>query len=61
MWETLLPLLVRYILIPEIANVVRATPTITDADILAKLPLDVQALVSSNQTFLDAIRAKAGK
>ena len=59
--EMLLPLLVKYIIIPEVANVVRAQPTITDADILAKLPLDVQALVTSNQAFLDAIRTQAGK
>lgn len=61
MLETLLPLLIKYIIIPEVANVVRGTPQITDAEIIAKLPLDVQALVTSNQAFLDSIRAQAGR
>lgn len=59
--ENLIALVVKYALIPEVANVVRANPTITDADILAKLPADIQALVASNQTFLDSIRVQAGK
>ncbi len=59
--DTLLPLIIKYIIIPEVANVVRANPTITDAEILAKLPADVQVLATSNQAFLDAIRTQAGK
>lgn len=59
--ENLIALVVKYAIIPEVANVVRANPAITDADILAKLPADIQALVSSNQTFLDSIRTQAGK
>lgn len=57
----LFALIVKYVVIPEVANVVRANPTITDAEILAKLPADVAALVTSDQTFLDSIRTQAGK
>lgn len=61
MWEQLIPLLIKYILIPQVAAIARANPTLDDAGILAKLPADVQALTTSNQAFLDAIRAQAGK
>lgn len=61
MLELLLPMLIKYVIIPEVANVVRANPTITDAEILAKLPADVQALCTANQSFLDSIRVAAGK
>ena len=59
--ETLLPILIRYVLIPEISKVVRAQPTITDEEILAKLPADVAVLATSNQAFLDSIRTSAGR
>jgi hypothetical protein len=59
--ETLLPVLIRYVLIPEIARVVRGNPQLTDEQILAQLPADVGALATSNQAFLDGIRAAAGK
>lgn len=59
--ETLLPVLIRYVLIPEIARVVRGNPQITDEQILAQLPADVSALATGNQEFLDTLRAQAGK
>ena len=59
--EVLLPLLLKYIIIPEVANVVRANPTLTNDQIAAKLPADVQALCASNQPFLDSIRTAAGR
>jgi hypothetical protein len=61
MWETILPLLIRYIVIPEVARLLRGNPQITDAEILTQLPADVRALVTSNQAFLDSIRAQAGR
>jgi hypothetical protein len=61
MLETLLPILIKYVLIPEIARVVKSDPTLDDAGILAKLPADIQALTTANQSFLDAIRAQAGR
>jgi len=59
--ETLLPILIKYVVIPEVAKIVRAEPTIDDAGILAKLPVDVAALATSNQAFLDSIRTSAGR
>ena len=59
--ETLLPILIKYVVIPEVAKVVRGQPTITDEEILAKLPADVAALAASNQAFLDSIRTVAGR
>lgn len=56
MFETLIPILLKYVIIPEVAKVVRGNPTITDAEILAKLPLDLQTLVSGNQSFLNSLR-----
>lgn len=61
MLETWLPVLIKYVLIPEIAKIARADPTLDDAGILAKLPADVAALTQSNQAFLDSIRAQAGR
>lgn len=61
MLETWLPVLIKYVLIPEIAKIVRAEPTLDDAGILAKLPADVLAIAQSNQTFLDSIRTAAGR
>jgi hypothetical protein len=61
MWETLLPILIKYVLIPEIARIVKADPSLDDAGILAKLPADIQVLTTSNQSFLDAIRSQAGR
>jgi hypothetical protein len=59
--DVLLPILIKYVVIPEVANLVRKDPTITDADIIAKLPADIQALVTGNQAFLDSIRTQAGR
>jgi hypothetical protein len=56
-----LPLLIKYALVPAIAAVTRANPTITDAEIIAKLPADLQILASGNQGYLDSIRAQAGR
>lgn len=58
--EVLLPILIKYVIIPEVSRLVRANPTIDDAGILAKLPIDIQALVTVNQSFLDTIRVQAG-
>lgn len=60
MWETLIPILLKYVIIPEVAKVVRGNPAITDAEILQKLPADLLALTSSNQAFLNSVRAQAG-
>lgn len=57
----LIQLAIRYAVIPEVARLVRGTPAITDAQILQQLPADVQALVTSDQAFLDSIRTAAGK
>lgn len=59
--ETLLPILIKYVIIPEVAKVVRANPTLDDAGIIAKLPDDIQGLATSNQAFLDSIRTQAGR
>ena len=56
-----LPLLIRYALVPAIAAITRANPTMTDAEIIAKLPADLQMLTLSNQSFLDSIRVQAGR
>lgn len=61
MWETLLPLLISKVIIPEVIAATRANPTLDDAGIIAKLPADVQALCSRNQAVLDAIRTQAGR
>lgn len=61
MLETLIPLIIKYVVVPEVARLVRGNPTITDAQILEQLPADVAALTTSNQAFLDAIRVQAGK
>lgn len=58
---TLLPILISKVLVPEIARIARADPTLDDAGIIAKLPLDLKALITGNQTFLDAIRTQAGR
>lgn len=57
--ETLIPILLKYVIIPEVAKVVRGNPTLTDDQILAKLPADLQALVTGNQAFLNSIRGQA--
>lgn len=57
----LLPLVFSKIIIPEVARVVRANPTITDDQIIAALPEALQALCGKNQTVLDSIRTAAGK
>ncbi len=59
--ETLLPILIKYVIIPEVAKIVKADPSLDDAGILAKLPSDIQALTASNQAFLDSIRTQAGR
>lgn len=59
--EVLLPLLIKYIVVPEVSKLVKGNPAITDAEILAQLPADVQALTTTNQAFLDSIRAQVGK
>lgn len=57
--ETLIPILIKYVIIPEVARVVRGNPGLTDAEILTKLPADLQGLLTKNQGFLDSIRGSA--
>ena len=56
-----LPLIIKYAIIPTVASIVRAQPTITDEEIHLKLPADLQALATLNQSFLDSIRTQAGR
>lgn len=57
----LLPILISRVIIPEVSRLVKANPAITDAEILAQLPLDIKALTTANQAFLDSIRTIAGR
>lgn len=61
MFEAIIPLLIKYVIIPEVAKLVRGNPQITDEEVLAKLPTDIRALVGENQSFLDANRVAAGR
>lgn len=58
--EELIPLLIKYVVIPETARLVRGNPQITDEQIIAQLPEDVRVLCLNNQPFLDSIRGSAG-
>jgi hypothetical protein len=59
--EALLPILVKYVLIPEIGKVFAANPGITNEEAMAKLPADIRALAGENQGFLNSIRVEAGR
>lgn len=61
MLEALIPILIRRVVIPEVASLLRKEPNLTDVEIIQKLSDDVQVLVTSNQAFLDSIRTAAGK
>lgn len=60
--DPLLRILIRYVLIPEISRVIadhhakNDGTTLTDEQILAKLPQDVQTVIGEGQAFLDRTR-----
>lgn len=59
--EALLPVLIKYVLIPEIGKVFAANPGITNEEMYAKLPADIRGLAGENQSFLNQIRTEAGR
>lgn len=55
--DPIVALLIRYVIVPEVSRIIRGNPQITDEQILAQLPADIQAVIGTGQAFLDRTRA----
>lgn len=62
--DPIIGILIRYVIIPEVSRILanhhakNTGTTLTDAEILAKLPADVQQAIGVGQAFLDRTRTE---